>query len=155
MTCSFQGMHCLICCHRRFIYISSLSYIQNRSIRHQKSSCQSGIEQFVRRYRHTSEQPILDNYAKVCISSTSVQHEMLSGTFEQEEQVLPPVTVTPDHVQLEQAPLPQAMTMLYPLLSTAPDPEIFSTVRPVIGIPLEGVPPSRSPPSQFCSMIMP
>jgi hypothetical protein len=61
--------------------------------------------------------------------------------------VLPPVTTTLDQVQPEHAPLPQAMTTLYPLLETTPDPETFSTVRPVIGMPLDGVPPSRSRPS--------
>lgn len=69
------------------------------------------------------------------------------GTLEQDGYVLPPVTVTPDQVQPEHAPLPQAMTMLYPLLETAPEPEMFSMVSPVIGMPLDGVPPSRSPPS--------
>lgn len=69
------------------------------------------------------------------------------GTLEQELYVLPPVTVTLFQVQPEQAPLPHAITTLYPELETAPLPEMFSTVRPVMGTPLEGVPPSRSPPS--------
>jgi hypothetical protein len=56
------------------------------------------------------------------------------------------VTTTFDHVQLEQAPLPQAITMLYPVLATAPDPAMSWTTRPVMGMPLDGVPPSRSPP---------
>lgn len=69
------------------------------------------------------------------------------GTFVHELYVFPPVTVTSVHVQSEQAPLPHAITMLYPLLSTAPDPEMSSSTSLVMGMPELGVPPSRSPPS--------
>lgn len=69
------------------------------------------------------------------------------GTLVQLLYVLPPVTTTSDHVQPVHAPLPQVMTTSYPELETAPEPEMFSMVRSVMGTPLEAVPPSRSPPS--------
>lgn len=69
------------------------------------------------------------------------------GTFEQLLYFLPPVTVTPVQVHPVQAPVPQTTTTSYPLLATAPEPEMVLRVRPVMGIPEVGVPPSRSPPS--------
>ena len=69
------------------------------------------------------------------------------GTFVQPLYFLPPVTVTLSQVHPEQAPLPQTTTTSYPLLETAPDPEMLLRVRPVMGMPDVAVPPSRSPPS--------
>lgn len=67
------------------------------------------------------------------------------GTFSHPLYVLPPVTVTPDQVQPEHAPEPHTTTTSYPLLATAPEPAMFLTVRPVIGMPVPGS-PCRSPP---------
>lgn len=54
------------------------------------------------------------------------------------ELFLPPVTLTPDHDQSEQAPLPHRIYTL--VADEATDPVTPDTVRSVMGTPVVGVP---------------